>query len=198
MISSVNRPQPQYIRPSRMPREFTVGIPTDRFERQSGPQSVGLQRMQNWCWAACIQMVLNFHGVMVRQEDLVQQRFGALIDRPACPREILSSLTGNGPDVWGGRSVVFPETGHLDQEAILQELEAQNPLIVGLQQPHGGGHAYVLTAGSYQFDGSGRRRLHSVVLRNPYPGTRSREEMSMQEFSQRCTFATRVHVVRQS
>jgi len=61
------------------PGLYCAGIPSKDFKYRAAPESSGRQRQTNWCWAASIQMVLNFHGVDVTQEEIVQRIFGTLL-----------------------------------------------------------------------------------------------------------------------
>lgn len=174
---------------------WVAGVPSEQFVHFAAAEGDGRQRMQNWCWAACIQMVLNYHGLYVKQEDIVKRVFGGAVDRPAGPQEILYALQGWAPDSRGRTSAVEADNRNLDPSSVIQDLEYRWPLIVGLQGAGNTGHAYVLTAVYYQVM-QGQPYIQRVVLRDPYPTKQSRLEMSMQEFMQRCTFATRVHVRR--
>lgn len=179
------------------PGHFVAGVPTDQFIHFAAPEGGGRQRMHNWCWAACIQMVLNYHGVYVKQEEIVQRIFGALVDAPANPQQILGALQGWAPDARGGYSEILADSRNLDPLSVIQDLEYRWPLIVGLSGPGNTGHAYVLTAVQFQVDQMNQPYIYRYVLRDPYPTKQSRVEMSAQEFMARCTFATRVHVRRQ-
>src|SRR5690606_1346325 len=59
-----------------------VGVPTSDF---SAIATFGKQRNTNWCWAACIQMVLNYYNIPVAQEQIVKRTLGKLADKPADP-----------------------------------------------------------------------------------------------------------------
>lgn len=189
---------PAWADKSQMPDgTWVAGVPGEQFVYFAAAEGQGRQHMQNWCWAACIQMVLNYHGLYVQQEQIVSRVFGGLVDRPAGPTEIMSALQGQWPDSRQRYSEVMADTRNLDPYSVVQDLEYRWPLIVGLQGPRGGtGHAYVLTAVYYNLMQDGSPLIRAVVLRDPYPGRQSRVEMGIQEFMQRCTFATRVHVKR--
>ena len=78
------------------PGLYAAGVPSDEFEYFAAPQSSGRQRQTNWCWAASIQMVLNYHGINASQEEIVARCFGELVDRPGQPADILGTLNGWG------------------------------------------------------------------------------------------------------
>jgi hypothetical protein len=177
--------------------QYVVGIPSDQFVTYAAPDSTGRQRSPNWCWAACIQMVLNYHGLKVTQEEIVSRVFGSAIDHPAGPEQIMSALHGWAPDSRGRYSSIVADSRNLTQQSVLEDLQYRWPLVVGLSGKGGQtGHAYVLTAAFYSLDNSGNPQIYKVVLRNPWPHSPSKEEMSMQEFGQRCTFSTRIRVKR--
>ena len=176
--------------------QWVAGVPSDQFVHFAAPEGNGRQRMQNWCWAACIQMVLNWHGLYVSQEQIVRRVFGNTIDRPAVPREMLAALQGWAPDSRGGYSAIQADPVNVNTQSVLQDLTDRWPLIVGLNGPGGTGHAYVMTAAYFYLNEAQEPVIYRVVLRDPYPTRNSRVEMDMREFLQRCSFATRVHVQR--
>lgn len=177
---------------------FVAGVPSDQFVHFAAPEGAGRQRMQNWCWAACIQMVLNYHGLYVDQQEIVGRVFGQAVDRPATGEQMLAALSGWAPDARGRRSAIYADSYHVDAATVINDLDKRWPLIVGLAGPRGQatGHAYVLTAVYFSRDPYGQPNIHRVVLRDPYPGYESRTEMDINEFRQRLQFATRVYVER--
>src|SRR5262245_47098196 len=83
------------------PNSYIAGIQTREFQYFAAPEVAGRQRQQNWCWAACVQMVLNYHGLYVTQEQVVQRIFGQQADSPADENRILTALSGWAPDIRG-------------------------------------------------------------------------------------------------
>jgi ABC-type bacteriocin/lantibiotic exporter with double-glycine peptidase domain len=178
------------------PNLFVAGVRTDQFAYFAAPESGGRQRQQNWCWAASVQMILNYHGLFVTQEQIVQRIYGGQIDASAQPPQILTALSGWAPDARGRFSAIYASPYTFSGSQIVQDLAKRWPLIVGLQNPGGGGHAVVLTAVYYSVDQWNNPIFQSVVLRDPWPGNPSRQEMSWAEFQQRVTFMAHVYVVR--
>ncbi len=176
---------------------FVAGVPSGEFEYFAAPNMNGRQRQSNWCWAACTQMVLNYHGLYVSQEQVVARIYGGLVDQPAGEYEIREALSGWAPNVRGGSSYIYCESGLNSINEITQNLAYKWPLIVGLQNPNGGvGHAYVLTAIYYSMDGYNNTVPDKVVLRDPWPSSYSRQEMSWYEFSNRLMSVFKVWVTR--
>lgn len=178
------------------PNLFVAGVPSDQFEFFAAPSLAGRQRQSNWCWAASIQMVLNYHGLFVAQEQIVQRIYGAQVDYPAQPAQILAALSGWAPDVRGRYSAIYASPYTLSGSQLVQDLAYRWPIIVGLQNPGGGGHAVVLTAVYYSVDQWNNPWFQSVVIRDPWPGSPSRQEMSWAEFQQRVMFMAHVRVQR--
>jgi hypothetical protein len=178
------------------PNLFVAGVPSTQFAYFAAPESAGRQRQQNWCWAASVQMILNYHGLFVAQEQIVQRIYGGQIDAPAQPAQILAALSGWAPDTRGRFSAIYASPYTFSAAQIVQDLANRWPLIVGLQNPGGGGHAVVLTAVYYSVDQWNNPIFQSVVLRDPWPGSPSRQEMSWGEFQQRVMFLAHVYVAR--
>ncbi|MCA9793512.1 MAG: hypothetical protein KC910_16995 [Candidatus Eremiobacteraeota bacterium] len=178
------------------PNEYIVGVPSEEFVHFAAPETRGRQRMQNWCWAACIQMVLNYHGLHVDQQQIVTRVFGAAIDRPASGGEILSALRGWVADPSGRHSAIYADPYNLDAATVVSDLQQCYPLIVGLRGPRGAasGHAYVLTAAYVHINEYQQPIIYRVILRDPYPTQQSKIEMPINEFNQRYEFGTRVYV----
>jgi hypothetical protein len=134
------------------PNYFEVGIPDFEFQRSAAPHTAGKQRRQYWCWAACIQMILNYHGLYVTQEQLVQYVFGAQVDLLGTNEAILRALSGWAPDVRRRTSTVFASTQQIGPQSIVNDLDKRRPLLVALKDPAypAIGHAYVLTAAYYK------------------------------------------------
>ena len=177
------------------PGVYTAGIPTDQFQYFAAPEGNGRQRSANWCWAACIQMVLNYKGLYITQEAIVTKVYGQLIDQPAGADQIMQALNGWAPDSNGGYAAVVADPYNLGGPTLVTDLANRYPLIVGLKG-NPVGHAYVLTAVTYGVDQYNNPVFRSVVLRNPWPDSPSREELPWAEFISRVMFAARVHVLR--
>jgi hypothetical protein len=177
---------------------FVAGVPSEEFSHFAAPEGAGRQRMENWCWAACIQMVLNYHGLYVDQQDIVSRVFGGAVDRPANGDQIMTALQGWAPDSRGRKSEILADAYNLDPSTVINDLDQKWPLIVGLSGARGAatGHAYVMTAAYFSRGSNGAPIIHRVVLRDPFPGYPSRIEVDAGEFAQRLQFATRVYVRR--
>lgn len=173
------------------PNYFVAGIKSADFE-----DFYAEQECQNWCWAACIQMVLNYHGLFVSQEKFVVKVYGDTICQTANSYQIMSAISGWEPDYTGGYSAIFSEYGVYSASDIVDKLSRHWPIIVGLQNPGGGGHAYVLTAIYYSVDQFNNPIVDKVALRNPWPESPRREEMSWNEFLSRKPEFFKVWVVR--
>jgi hypothetical protein len=147
-----------------------VGIPTTKFNFYTAAQN-----NSNWCWAACLQMIFNYYGVNISQEQIVARTYG--VD----PNGQLPNWTGSLPVItanlnnwnidnsgrmyavaaslnWGAPTPVF----------LIQELLAQRPVMIGYQSGPNAGHAVVITACSYIQTNAGPI-IQTIVVRDPWP-----------------------------
>ncbi|WP_430936585.1 papain-like cysteine protease family protein [Saccharicrinis sp. 156] len=66
----------------------------------SVPNTLRPQETNNWCWAATTQMLAQHHGIIVKQCDLANQRFGETTccnpatDDDDCPKNALCNKPG--------------------------------------------------------------------------------------------------------
>lgn len=150
---------------------------------------IARQRDTNWCWAACTQMVLNYQGVNVTQEEIVERVFGAKENNPAGAKEIVKGASGwyvNGHQINAGYD--YP----LSPQKLINDLVSKYPLIIGLRMPGQNiGHAYVLTGIGFNKNGDAVYP-QKVILRDPWPENESRIILTWSNFSDRVH--TIVHV----
>ena len=177
------------------PNLYWVGIPTEEFNSiQARSMNAGKQMQSNWCWAASIQMVLNYHGLFTDQIHIVKRLYGhTLQNGTATEDQILMSLSNWSQFQQGKSYKVIAESGPSSVHAIVQELANKWPLIVGVKTLEGG-HALVLTGIIYQVTPSGELQPRSVELRDPWPGIPSQQELSWNRFEKACTSLIRVSV----
>jgi len=161
---------------------FSVGIPTDRMVEVAAEQ-----QGQNWCWAACVQMVLSTKGIKVTQADVVQRTYGAVVDAPGGADAILSRLSG-----WfqtrSGKTLLAASVvqGPMQEGLLYSYLKNQSPLILGVNYPGGSiGHAVVVTAAVFKVSDAGLE-LKEVVVRDPWPdlaAQKGKRKLTREEFA---------------
>jgi len=185
--------QPQLLIQQIAPDRWVAGLLTVNIDRLAAPGTLGRQRRENWCWAASVQMVLNLDGVAVTQEQVVQRIYGGDIDRGGTPLQIMNALSGWGFTFNGRPAILWPRqlTSYPD---MIEDLSLGWPLIVGLKNPDGSGHAEVITAVTYSQGPNGVPIFQTVVLRDPWPFNPSRVEMPWSQFAARVTFIVRNRV----
>jgi hypothetical protein len=147
-----------------------VGIPTEEMDYHAASQ-----RGHQWCWAACISMVLDVNGVEVSQEEIVRRTygtdpFGNLPDWPASWDVINRNLNGWGVGEDGERFTVRSGfgVGAPPVRRLIAELRAGRPVILAYSEGPGTGHAVVCTAVSFVRTPRGPV-VQSIVVRDPAP-----------------------------
>lgn len=149
--------------------------------------AVGSQDLNQWCWAACIEMVFRFHGYEVPQEQIVEETWGDIVNMPAYPEQILDNL--NRPWIAADRRrfTVEGDTRTANQYTAAQDLANNMPLIIGTM-----GHAMVLTSLMYVRDSTGNGEVTGVVVRDPWPGVGRRQLSGMEWYN--AIFLARIRV----
>ncbi|MDO7138142.1 C39 family peptidase [Algibacter lectus] len=172
--------------------DFAAAVKTEQFVYYKA--AVKTQEQSNWCWAACIQMVLKYQGLYVEQCDIVKKAFkmSSCIDKPADCYTIEDGVDGwsiNGQQISG--EVDFSASSY----ELIDQLAYINPVIIGLNMPGQNiGHAYVLTAVFFKYDSNNRKIPYKVVLRDPWPDNQSRQEFGWNDFVNRINCITYVNL----
>ncbi|MDZ4839540.1 MAG: C39 family peptidase, partial [Bacteroidota bacterium] len=108
---------------------YSLGLPSDQFK-----DVYANQRKSNWCWAACVQMVMNYQGIKIEQEEIVMKTFGSLVDQPAYVPDMIKAITGWAPSVDGHKNFIFCDNlNSLSFKELYESLNRGKPFIVGLR-----------------------------------------------------------------
>ncbi|MEZ5666421.1 MAG: papain-like cysteine protease family protein [Alphaproteobacteria bacterium] len=137
--------------------------------------AVGSQHLNQWCWAACIEMVFRFHGFHVPQERIVEETWGGIVNMPAWPEQILGNLNRPWRDDGGRPFEVESDAYTANEFTAAQDLAENKPLIIGTM-----GHAMVLTSILYRRDAQGNGEVTGAVVRDPWPGVGRRQLTGME------------------
>jgi pimeloyl-ACP methyl ester carboxylesterase len=149
-----------------------VGIPSSSFNLAYSEQA-----NSQWCWAACIQMILNYYGIDISQYDIVQRTYGQdpygnLPNWSGSYEVITDNLNNWGIDRSGAQYTVSTEMGYgqPDPAAFVDELGNQRPVLIGYSTGAQTGHAVVATAASF-YGSAAAPVLASFVVRDPRENT---------------------------
>lgn len=157
------------------------------------------QSRQNWCWAACIEIIFAFHGYAVNQRRIVEKLYGGDPDVPAVGPQVIYAINGDWRSDAGESFRAYGEVlwdadyGFGRADAALQaadDLASNNPLICGAL-----GHATVLTGMTFARDRMGQIATLGLVVRDPWPYAPNRRQLSAAE-AMNTRFLTRVRVSR--
>jgi len=98
------------------------------------------QKETQWCWAACITMVLNYYDIPCTQEEVVMRTYGTLVNYPARDLyQIAQYLNGWGVDRQGRQVIVQAEAySSAPFDAILSVLSDGRPFIIGVGNGYSG------------------------------------------------------------
>ena len=125
------------------------------------------QERSQWCWAACLEMVFTYWRHPVPQEEIVRRTWGADVNMPAQPYQIVRDLNRAWVDSDGNNFRVAGDVFSANATTAAYDLADDCPLIVGSL-----GHAMVVTAITYQGmpNPYSAANVVSVTVRDPWPG----------------------------
>ncbi len=126
------------------------------------------QETQVWCWAACLQMLLNYNGVAWTQKDVVNEIKGELVREDATGEEVAKGIQGWKKDedprkTWSAQCEWKKEPPPADM--IVQSLSINRPILVALD----GQHVVVLHEAAYRETPKGYV-VESVTIFDPRTG----------------------------
>jgi hypothetical protein len=161
---------PQSSPPVATSSTLAVGIPTQTFNFVASTQ-----RNTNWCWAASIQMTLNYYGVAITQEEIVARTYGTdpygnLPDFTASVQSVTANLNMSSVDDRGRPYTVSASvaSGAPPPAQLLQELSAGRPVVVAYANSSTPGHAVIVTGATYVQTTQGPI-VQSIIVRDPWP-----------------------------
>lgn len=149
-----------------------VGIPTARFNFVSTAQ---LQT--EWCWAASVQMVLNWYNIPVTQTDVVNRIYHKTVDAAASENQIAEALSGFAYDRDGHKVHIHADrkTGIPSPELLVNQLSQQRPMLVTFHSTRKMLHAVVITSAEYTTNEQGGVHVTSLTYRDPNPTFQDRK-----------------------
>ncbi len=119
---------------------------------------ISVQEKDNWCWAACIQAIFEYNGIIESQTDIVRRVYGLSYDRTASGNGMSEALDG-----WHGFTVKSFRTK--SAQSFIDEIAAGHPLLIGY-----GEHAYLLTHIYYNKTSNGHLTPFKIIMINPKQG----------------------------
>ena len=146
-----------------------VGLRTERMNYYASAQQAS-----NWCWAACIQMILSAHDVTISQQEIVATAFGDVVNRPGQLQNIQAVLNTTWVDRRGAakRVTATPRLGPPQVRELTELLRSETPVIVFYQPDDATvGHAVIVTAVITEATAHGEH-LVRLVVRDPWPDFR--------------------------
>lgn len=156
------------------------------------------QRNFQWCWAASIQMVLNYYGIDILQEQIVARTYGTdprgrVPDWAGTLETILSNLNQRGTDNRGRPYSVHSRMGKEAPEplSLIQELSRRKPVIFAYSNGPGTGHVAVVEGAVFEPSSYGPI-IQSLFVRDPWPSWKNIMERGRREYAAR-DLASRVH-----
>jgi hypothetical protein len=138
--------------------------------------AVGGQHLDQWCWAACLEMIFRYYGFVVPQERIVRETWGDIVNLPANPQQILYNLNRPWTDDRGRSFSVMGDVFSANIVTAAHDLADNRPLIIGTM-----GHAMVLTSLVYYRNEYCQVGVAMAIVRDPWPG-RGRRELTPQEW----------------
>ncbi|HEY3928295.1 MAG TPA: papain-like cysteine protease family protein [Candidatus Koribacter sp.] len=153
-------------------RPIEVGIPTTKFNFVSATQM-----QTEWCWAASVQMVLNWYDIPIKQSQVVKRIYGKTVDEAASENAIAVAMNGTAVDR-KGRKVVLRTvryTGIPSTNLLVSEMQQQHPMLITFRSSKTMLHAVVLTSAEYTQTEQGIH-VTSLTFRDPNPTFHDRYE----------------------
>lgn len=132
------------------------------------------QYRTNWCYAACIEMIMRYNGIAIFQEDVAVRtcKTNAFSDRTNCPASILQiseRLNLCGTDRLGKSYCVdgIQYKGHPTAEWLIGEMRNHRPVMVAIKG-NTIGHVVLITGIEWRILPSGKKQIFKMFIRDPW------------------------------
>lgn len=163
-----------------------VGIPNKEFDYDAAAQ----ENVQ-WCWAASIQMVLNYYGLQVNQDQVVEKSYprdenGNLPNWPATYELITNNLNRWVIPYGGTLHHVRSEMGEgaPSPSDLVEELSNGRPVILAFETNHHSTHAIVVTGCMYKESNQGPL-VRNIFARDPWPDKKNVNSVGLNQYPAR-------------
>ncbi len=160
-----------------------VGIPDKQFDYNAAAQ----ENVQ-WCWAASIQMVLNYYGLKVNQDEVVSKSYprdedGKLPNWPAT-YDLITDNLNNWQINYNGINYKFTAEmgeGAPSPSALIAELSNGRPVILAFETSEHSTHAIVVTGCKYLSSNLGPL-VRNIEARDPWPDPHNIKTIGFNEY----------------
>ena len=128
------------------------------------------QRGENWCWAACIEMITKYYGVHIQQEYFAKNHCGidAYGNVRDCPAPV-DVITQNLNWCYKTHCIETPVFRYRpDEDSLIKLMNADMPVVIAYRYGVQIGHAVVLTGMTYVETMFGTELSH-LIVRDPSP-----------------------------
>lgn len=116
---------------------------------------ISIQQKDNWCWAACVQMIMRYNGEWHSQSEIVSKVYGDSYNWTATGNDIAEAVNG-----WNELRAKSYKQKSI--QILVDVLLSHGPIFIGTEE-----HAYLLTHIYYSKFYSGEIAPFKVVLINP-------------------------------
>jgi hypothetical protein len=142
-----------------------AGIPREQFDSVAAAQ-----QMDEWCWAASVQMILQYYGIPVTQQEIVDRVFGESVDLGANEQIISEALNGWAFTANGQRVIIRSAwaAGPPPPTVLVREMSLRHPMLFTFVKGPSTGHAIVVTAVGYNNTPAGPY-VQNLIFRDPSP-----------------------------
>lgn len=161
-----------------------VGIPRDKFDYVAATQ-----RNDHWCWAATIEMLMNYYNIPITQEEVVERTFGTdrngdLPDFPASHEIMTENLNTAEMDANGKLKQIYAthNEGTPDAIYLIEQLSNHKPVIIAYETGESTEHAVIITGISYNVTTHGPE-IESIIVRDPWPSEEKENEHGRVEYT---------------
>ncbi len=160
-----------------------VGIPNKEFDYDAAAQ----ENVQ-WCWAASIQMILNYYGLKVNQDEVVEKSYprdenGKLPNWPATYDLITDNLNNWVINYDGTVHHIHAEMGEgaPSPASLVEELSNGRPVILAFETGHHSTHAIVVTGAMYKESDLGPL-VRNILARDPWPDAHNVQSVGLNQY----------------
>ncbi len=161
---------------------YHAGLNSNELFLKAMPKHRITQKSSNLCWAACVQLVLQYQGIKINQKKIVNQVLGVYQNLTVRTSFLVEKINNWHITISKKTFLIAATSKKLNKKNIIQHLLKNNLIILGMGDKTNG-HMYVLYGVDYKIIDNNNFVIEKIYTYNPLPRDKFLNSFSWSEIT---------------